>query len=565
MVSLFRSQKKGEDAVSRTGAPGSALLVLMVAFLIILYILFLPPSDREALLEGGALPGERTGLNSYISSVGTTPLQETIGKLTAVTDPEIEHNLQSFRIYTTTDSKLIEEISSIYIKNSAFGREFGEFSFNVDRNSAENMLLSFNIARSSGRLVIYFNGEQIFAGELGYGTPPPISLPKSLLKSENTISFAVSSPGVAFWRVNEYLLETVRVTGDLTDSSHSFTSQKLYLANEEIENFDNAVMSFFPDCNPSSVGVMNIFINNNNVFRGIPDCNIRNYVDLGKAILNVGENNLEFTSTAGSYIVDMLKVEVKLKTPDYPIYYFMLDEDLFVDVANEDVVCGKVDGICPENCQLYEDKDCCYGSSRNYYWCDMPTDNVADRCVNSVQAGYCERCLSGYEDRHQDPPDSCAGRCGDDTDEYCPGSCPLDYDEDCCFAENEENYWCSDMPSIGLYATCTPSVSPSQCDTCPNDYRQEDGSRPQCPYSSESDASEELKVNSNVDVIMEVRFVDDSFKKMDVYINGVATSIEGYKSVVYRNVNDYVHDGTNTIKIVPLKDVEISSLRIKIE
>ncbi len=561
---LFKSTKGAGETTSN--ASGAAFLILLITIVIVFYLLFLPPADRAALLEGQTIPGTPNSASSgYSHLIGSTPLNERVGYIDYVKDDKIIHELSTFTIYTLTDAELISSVSSFYIKNSAFEKKFQEMRFEIDPKATENVKLSFNVDKPSGALKIYLNGILIFEGELERGTPSPLVLPVDLLKQNNVLYFAVSSPGFAFWSVNQYELENILVTGDITDSSNSFNMQKVYLAESEYKHLESAVFQFYPDCSNTNVGRIDITVNNQQVYHGVPDCGLKNFISLDKSVLDQGENKIEFVSDKGSYIIDMVELQSDLEDAQYPLYYFELDEDLFTDGEDDEVFCGKVDGICLDNCEAYEDKDCCFKESNRNYWCDIRTDNPRDRCVNMILANQGDDCLSGYEDRSGDPPEDLEGVCGDDTDDFCPTGCDYQYDKDCCFTIDNA-FWCDDVPFTGMDSVCTTIVTPSECAACPDDYHDKDNYRPNCPAPTEtinSDGEKELK--AGVDVLFKIYFANQDYKRVDFVINGKELPVDTYSMLVQRNINQFVREGTNSVEIQPRRDIAIAQIKVAIE
>lgn len=546
------------------GSTGAAFLILIITLVIILYILFIPPSERERLLSGEIPGNPSTPSGGYDNLIGSSVLVKSVGNVNFVEDEPIEHEFNSFTIYTSKDAKLIKEVGSLLIKNSAFDTKNGEILFTVNKRTTENVLLSFNIAKqNSGILNIYLNGDLLFEGDLSSGSPRPISISESMLKNDNILFFTVSRPGFAFWTTNIYNLEHIQLTGDITDDSNSFNVQKFYVAETEFDSFKKSTLEFFPDCTYSKIGKITVILNGETVFRGLPDCGLKNFFTVSKDQLNNGENEIEFISSEGSYIIDQLKLDVTLEDAEYPIYYFNLNEDLFVDVSEESR-CGDVDGVCPSNCEGYEDRDCCFDNSRHNYWCDIKTENVRDRCVNSVLASYATRCPSAYEDMSGDVSEDSEGLCGDDDDNYCPAGCSKDYDQDCCY-ETSGAFWCDDVPFTGRDSVCTTSVTSIECQACSSGYRDEDRDRPNCDYHSDDDGLSVTEMKAGADIVLEVDFVNDEYKKVDFNINGNIIPINTYSLSAYRTITPYVREGINSLVIQPRKDVDIAQIEIVVE
>ncbi|MFP4523630.1 MAG: hypothetical protein ACLFNM_03735 [Candidatus Woesearchaeota archaeon] len=565
MDSLRIFSKKGQ-AVGTNNASSAAFLVLIIAVLIVVYILFLPAADREALLGSDTVPGTTPGSSdSYTHLVGSVPLNVQVGSVDYISQSQIEHNMNSFRVFTQTDASIIEAADSVYVKHSAYQTKVRDIPFLLDPSVTENVLVSFNVQRADGMLSIFLNGELIFEGNLETGSPAPIILPQRLLKQENVLHFTVSSPGFAFWRVNEYELTNLQITGDVTDVSNNVNAQKIYLAESEFEHLDTAEFSFFPDCTLSEVDMLTIRVNGNELFSGTPDCGLTNHISLGKQYLVPGENTFTFETQKGSYIIDGPQVEVDLQDPEYPIYYFNLHEDLFTYESESSAYCGKIDGICLDGCEPYEDKDCCFDESNDNYWCDVRPNNPRDRCVNEVLASFSTTCVSGYEDVSGNPHEDVQNLCGDDTDGFCPTGCSADYDKDCCYENNSENYWCEDTPTTGVAHTCTNTVTPSECGACYSGYKQENGDAPNCPNTPTTQSGEYTNLKAGVDIILESFFTDDSYKKVDFNINGNILPIDTYALQLYRNINIYVHEGVNSIQVQPRNDITLSQLRVKVQ
>lgn len=560
------SNRKGQVAEAPSGASGAAFLILLITIVIVFYILFLPPSDRAALLDSDGIPGTAPTISGgYAHLVGSTPLSEAIGELTYIRESTIERDLASFIIYTQTDANIIATAPAVQVTNSAYDNKGFSLPFALDPRVTENVFVSFNVDAADGNLEIYLNGEQLFDAPVTQTNPQPIELPANLLKRENILYFAVSSPGFAFWTMNRYDISNVQIVGDITDDSNSAHRQTIFISETEKEHAESVTLEFYPDCEAGDVGALQASLNGQQLFNGLPDCNLINFVDIDPSLLVQGTNTLSFSSNMGSYVVDQVQLEVTLDNPGYPVYYFNLNEDLFVTKQTGDRFCGNVDGFCPEGCEAYEDKDCCFDESSQNYWCDVRTNNVRDRCVNQVLASYANNCPSGYEDRTGDIHEDFQGKCGDDDDGFCPTGCSADYDKDCCYGQTGTNYWCDDVPLTGVANVCTQAVSIAECNACPDGYRDEDNDQPNCPARQVVQFLEEEELKSGVDIVLESYFTNQDYKQVDFVVNGYSIPVDTYNVQVYRNINSYVHEGTNSLEIRPRRDVSISQVRVVVE
>lgn len=319
--------KKGQE----TGG-SAATLIAIIALIMILYLIFLPPAERIKILEGG----NSTTLGSDIDENDTLFLERP-GRVDYLKRDEIDHNIPSFGLSVTTEGQLIKEIDSAYISNSLFSRGVEEnISFSIDKENTENVLLSFKTLTHEGKLIVKVNGNVIFNSEITSSQINPIKIRKEFLNDENTIVFSVSDPGVAFWSGNEYSLQDVRINGDVTDLSKS-SSRSIFIVNrEEINNLDSARLQFFPDCNINQIGKLTVLLNGNEIFSGLPDCDIINSYEFSKSYMREDVNEIRFVSQEGNYLIDKITVKTKLKKPQDLIYYFELSDTQYDKVVSDD-------------------------------------------------------------------------------------------------------------------------------------------------------------------------------------------------------------------------------------
>ncbi|MBU1201667.1 MAG: hypothetical protein KJ583_06960 [Nanoarchaeota archaeon] len=311
--------KRGQGA----SAGGAAIFVILIAVLIVIYILFLPPQNRAELLGENDTNNGDNGVNGLSKVL----LQEHVGRLDYLKFDYREHNIPSFRIYASREGKTLKNVNSIFVKNGVGDKKFFNFTFDIDKKLTSNLQLTFNVEDSAGNLELYLNGQEIFSGFIDKGTPQPISLPSEFLSQRNVLSFQVSSPRFAIWRTNRYQLKNVVITGDVLDVSNSKNKQFFYLSDVEYNNLETIKLKFYPNCQVTTVGPMMIYLNGEILFSGVADCGVYKILPLDKNFVTNDRNELEFIVTEGSYLIDRVSVVVQLESLTYPVFYFELDED----------------------------------------------------------------------------------------------------------------------------------------------------------------------------------------------------------------------------------------------
>lgn len=546
-------------------APAASLLALIAVF-VLLYILLIPPDMRAELL-GDSGYGTKDPDEESPSTVrfNKTVFVTSPGRIDYLKFSEYEHPLPAVNLYTTSDSEQRTIGDSVYVKNGIFDRKDANLSFSInEEDDIQNVLLSFKTnpnRNSNGILTVKLNGEQLINKQVS-GNVGPIEIQD--LRDRNVLSFSVSGVGYRFWTTNEYELDDIQLFYDTVDTSTQMSRNTFMVTDVEKFNLESATFTFFPDCNPRSVGRLTALINSHSVYSAVPDCGQLNRIELSPSVIEAGMNKVTFESEQGQYLIDQITVDTELKSMSYPTYYFDLPNTIFsttINIDDDEENCGDVDGICPKDCDTDLDMDCCFEKTSGY-WCDYQPYNEDDRCRSITSSYQCDLCASGYEDSDGEPPEECEELCGDDEDGECPEGCSIYLDKDCCYEYDEENFWCNEIPKHGL-PTCKFALSADECDSCQSGW-ESDESDFTCP-KDDDDTTATLK--SRYDVKLVLKFLDDHEKKAGkVFINGYQFHFMTYDEDYERNIDNYIEDGTNAVKIEPDQTVlEIRQLIVEIE
>jgi len=315
------------------GGLNAAILVAVVAGLIILYILFLPEAEREALLENKTV---KKSSDDDEDEEGVL-LREFPGRLFEVDEIE-DKEIPNVFLFETTNAKVLERINPFIVRNGWFDKKSKQVSFNIDDlENIDNVILSFKAVKHKGVLSIKLNNNIISENEIVTENVAPISLKKNLLGDDNTLEFTVSSVGMRFWRTNEYGLEDVKVIGDITDKSKQESRNVFTLTGQDLFNIEEANLRFVPYCsNVASVGVLDISINGRNVFSAVPICEDPYKQPLPIGLLNAGENRLVFKTNKGSYSVEQIKIDFEEEEVEKKVYFFEVNQSAIDEIEDRD-------------------------------------------------------------------------------------------------------------------------------------------------------------------------------------------------------------------------------------
>ncbi len=322
---MVRYTKRGQSAA------GAALFLAVVAGLLIMFIVLMPPQERSELLGEGS-----SGTSGTKTVSASNLLLNSPGKIDYLAIRDMEHPLPVIQIYTQAQSEVLAEKTLIYARKSLFSQEDSSFKFSLsDLSNTRQVMFNFKVQEVQGRLGVLLNGEKIFSAPVEDGASLTINLPQNSLKENNELVFQASSPGIAFWATNEVSLEEAKVVGEITNLEGQYSKQVFLVSETEKRNLDRVLLKFQPDCKQSEVGRLVVTLNNNEVYSGIPDCDLSLVpIEIAPSLIKEGENSVTFEVDRGRYVLSHVSVDSELKDLDFPTYYFGISHELYNDLQN---------------------------------------------------------------------------------------------------------------------------------------------------------------------------------------------------------------------------------------
>lgn len=292
---------------------GAAILVGLLAVMIIMYVLFLPPADRAALLgePGKITPGQ--------TQPGNTLYTATVGRVYPAIQPTQTHNLPGLAIRAIEAGTVLTRRDTVTVKNNIFEKQPATIVFSADPAITKNAVLSMSLAaKTGGNIIIVLNNQELFNQEISSRSIPPI--PLSNLQETNTLTFLPSTVGFSFWKSNTYTFADVKVTADVTDISGATAKQRFTISPEEFMNLNTATFTFVPIC--STEGRIQLFLNDIELYSGVPDCGSLNSLELAPTRLQPGENTITFSTRDADIIIDRASIVTLAKQQQNRVYTF---------------------------------------------------------------------------------------------------------------------------------------------------------------------------------------------------------------------------------------------------
>ena len=321
--------KKAQNSASYAGG-----FVIAIAVLLFLYVLFLPPEQRQELLSENQTQTQEQ--NETITEQSVL-LLENPGRIVpkTITQKYSEgHSLGEVRIYTLTEAVTIKRINPFYISSSIFSEKKKQVNFRIkDLENTKNLILSFNVNSHKGRLIIKLNGEEIFNNEIKTQNPEPVLLDEDLIQEENIIEFSVSKPSL--FSKNFYDLSNIRIIGYKTDTSHKKSVLTFQVSSSEYQTLESLRLKYFIDCYSKETGKLSIKINGFSLGSFTPECQSVRVIEFPAHYLIEGQNSISFETEEGDYLIYQIRIEPVFKEISHPTYYFELTSEQYKEIMNE--------------------------------------------------------------------------------------------------------------------------------------------------------------------------------------------------------------------------------------
>jgi len=306
-----------------------ASLILTLAILMILFVLFIPPGEREDLLR----PTNVTTTASATAKIEL--LSESPGLVSPTRGFGVVHQVPSINLFLKKEPKTLPLAQSLTVKNSLFSKTSPKTSFDTSTTDLKKISLVFSVTKPSGELKIFLNGNQFYAEEIDASGIKIVAVPVELVRDRNELLFEASAPGLAFWRTNTYKLSDVTLRQEF-ERIHAQETRQFTLSQDEWRNLENAELSYFQFCNlplPDQTTTFKVYVNDKSVFSGLIRCiSGKQTINLERRVLSQGTNTVRFLLEQGDFTYNEVKVETTSKQTQNPSYSFSLSRAQFNDI-----------------------------------------------------------------------------------------------------------------------------------------------------------------------------------------------------------------------------------------
>ena len=318
-----------------------AIIIIVIALFMTLYLLFIPPAERNKILDGNINDNLDSSSSSNNLNQGTIELlAESPGLVSPTTESSTIHRIPSVNVFLKDEPQIITLAQSLVVSKGLFSKTIPELKFQTkDLDQTTKVTLFFSVEQSSGELRIKVNGNTFYVEEIKTPGIKIIEIAKSFLKKDNNLELSVSSPGIAVWKTNTYNLKDLGVKQEF-ERKNNEESRTFVVPSQEKVSMKKSKLKYTQVCNfPLSKEVthLDVLINDQRAY----DANIKclstdDEFEIDTDLLLAGTNTLTFRLEGGDFSFNQIKLETESRTSDRPTFYFSLNDKQINDIKSGD-------------------------------------------------------------------------------------------------------------------------------------------------------------------------------------------------------------------------------------
>ncbi len=317
---------------NKKGADGGsvAVILIIIALFMVLYILFIPPADRDLLLNQ---PNSSSNINSNVVNGKIELLFASPGRLNPNEEFGTMHPLQDVNLFVKTEPKLVSLSQNLNVENSLFSKSFPKIRFQTsDLSETKGVSLNFFVSKTQGELRMKLNGNTIYTEEVEGTGAKIINIAVQDLKDNNELEFSVSSPGLAFWATNKYNLKDIILKQEF-NRINSEEERTFTVSEQEKNSLQFVKIKYTQVCNqplPKETAPLTIYINNKRASSAYIRCvtTSQNF-DIDSSLIVEGTNKIQFKLEEGDFLLSAISVETKSSDSKFSTYPFSLPASEF--------------------------------------------------------------------------------------------------------------------------------------------------------------------------------------------------------------------------------------------
>jgi len=294
-------------------------LVMLIGFLIIIYVLMMPPCDKCELLD--SVCPEYCLSESYEGIL----LSVSPGSFSNEGQTQINHNFESMNFFTRAEPEIKSLSKDLEVSKSWFGSLDRTFSFKLeDLEDLDSSYISFLVMEAKGELYVYLNDKQVFFDKAKEGNLVKVPLPLEYLINENKLNIYTNPPGILFWVKNKYLLKDLELTTNFV-KINSIEEKIFQIGDLEKEKLEDSVLEYSVYCveNVEEVSNFRIYLNEMQLSSENLSCLSQDKkLQINSSNFIVGQNKFRFILDHGNFLISSVELANYLDGPTSLDYGF---------------------------------------------------------------------------------------------------------------------------------------------------------------------------------------------------------------------------------------------------
>lgn len=304
-----------------------ASLIMVIALAIALYVLLIPPEERQALIEGETTE-ETTRTSETIELLSESP-----GELSPRQETGTIHSINAINLFIKTEPEVVQLAEDLEVKHTLFTKSSPTVSFETkNRDDLKKASFYFSVQEPRGTLKLKINNNNFYAKKMETGGIKIIDIPATYLKDVNEVEITTSSPGLAFWRTNEYNLKDVGVRLEY-EHINAKETRTFSMTQQELDKIKETKLTYVQVCNApleQDTTQLRIILNDQELVENYIRCvTTPQTIELEKSDLKEGQNTITFIINDGEFAFNQIRIETKSEDITYPTFFFTINQENF--------------------------------------------------------------------------------------------------------------------------------------------------------------------------------------------------------------------------------------------
>ncbi len=325
--------KKGQEGTA------IAVVLIVIALFMVLYILFISPEERAKILEPQTVDQQSTTstTNAQVELLAVSP-----GVLSPSKDFGSSHPIPSMNLFVKTEPNLDTLAQNLVIKSGLFSSSSPVLKFKTDDvKNTKSVALNFFVDKTSGgELRIKLNGRTVYSEVLDLGAQV-IELDSNLLQSENELELSTSGPGILFWQTNSINLKNILLKQEF-ERTNAKEDRSFTLSPGEKSTLSKATLSYTQVCNArleKQTALLDINVNGRRAESLRIVCvTTQQQFEIDTSFFQEGQNTLSMNLEEGDFSFNQINLLTQTSETKFQTYQFSVPTKEFNKVKSGDRV-----------------------------------------------------------------------------------------------------------------------------------------------------------------------------------------------------------------------------------